>query len=133
MIVPRREPEFSLNSIDGQKVWPKEERDLFFRKSSGENAVAMMDEWSRGRCGRITNIGALNDIARKMADDGSELTAENLFKYYFTGKLAKEREESRMSTGGKVGIGCGCFIALLIAIGIAVYIAFSVAGLSTSF
>jgi hypothetical protein len=48
-------------------------------------------------------------------------------------KLAKEREESRMSTGGKVGIGCGCFIALLIAIGIAVYFAFSVAGLSTSF
>lgn len=93
MIVPRREPEFSLNSIDGQKVWPKEERDLFFRKSSGENAVAMMDEWSRGRCGRITNIGALNDIARKMADDGIELTAENLFKYYFTGKLAKERDD----------------------------------------
>ena len=23
-------------------------------------------------------------------------------------KLAKEREESRMSTGGKIGIGCGC-------------------------
>ena len=28
-----------------------------------------------------------------MADDGIELTAENLFKYYFTGKLAKERDD----------------------------------------
>lgn len=31
-------------------------------------------------------------------------------------KLAKEREEARMSTGSKLGIGCGCVVALIGAI-----------------
>lgn len=47
-------------------------------------------------------------------------------------KLAKEREESRMSTGGKIGIGCGCAVALIVALGIVVFFVGSLAGLGLS-
>lgn len=93
MIAPRRDPEFTINSIDGQKVWAKEERDKFFRQSSGETSIALMREWSAGPYGKIANIGPMNDIARAMVDDGIELNAENLWHYYFSGKLAKERDD----------------------------------------
>ena len=48
-------------------------------------------------------------------------------------KLAQEREQARMSSGSKVGIGCGCTVAVILAIGVIIYFLASLAGLSSGF
>ena len=48
-------------------------------------------------------------------------------------KLAQEREQARMSSGSKVGIGCGCAVAAILAIGVIIYFLASLAGLSSGF
>ena len=48
-------------------------------------------------------------------------------------KLAQEREQARMSSGSKVGIGCGCAVADILAIGVIIYFLASLAGLSSGF
>lgn len=91
---PRKKPEFSYTSIDGQKVWPTEVREQFFRKKSGELATKLMGEWcGSGVYGKIENVGPLIDIARKMPGDAFEKTAEGFFNYYFKGDMVKTRED----------------------------------------
>lgn len=48
-------------------------------------------------------------------------------------KLAQEREQARMSSGSKVCIGCGCAVAVILAIGVIIYFLASLAGLSSGF
>lgn len=48
-------------------------------------------------------------------------------------KLAQEREQARMSSGSKVGIGCCCAVAVILAIGVIIYFLASLAGLSSGF
>lgn len=48
-------------------------------------------------------------------------------------KLAQEREQARMSSGSKVGIGCGYAVAVILAIGVIIYFLASLAGLSSGF
>lgn len=48
-------------------------------------------------------------------------------------KLAQEREQARMSSGSKVGIGCSCAVAVILAIGVIIYFLASLAGLSSGF
>ena len=48
-------------------------------------------------------------------------------------KLAQEREQARMSSGSKVGIGCGCAVTVILAIGVIIYFLASLAGLSSGF
>ena len=48
-------------------------------------------------------------------------------------KLAQEREQARMSSGSKVGSGCGCAVAVILAIGVIIYFLASLAGLSSGF